>query len=314
MGSTVSAPIPKLTRLQFLAFIVICAIWGSTWMAIRVVVHEVPPFRAAAIRFLLGAVLLFVITLVRRLRLPTSARQWKALLVLGVAMIGLPYGLVFWAESRITSSLTAVIYSALPLFVALLTPLISRQRVPRRAVYAMVWALGGIGILFYSGQAFFAYMISGGLAVVCAVVSNAWATIYAKQELGDVDPFSGTAVQFAVAGLILFGASFARERETPSVWSLQTTLAMGFLIVFGSVIAFSVYYWLLRRMPAYQISTTSFVVPLIAIVEGALILREPIPPVMILASVIVLISVGSILRADNGSPQDLGLRSLEKGS
>jgi drug/metabolite transporter (DMT)-like permease len=314
MGSTVSTPIPRLARLQYFAFIVICAIWGSTWMAIRVVVREVPPLRAAAIRFLLGAVLLFVLALAKRRRLPATPRQWKALIVLGVSMIGLPYGLVFWAESRITSSLTAVIYSALPLFVALLTPVITRQRVPRRAVYAMVWALGGIAILFYTGQAFFTYMTLGGLAVLCAVVSNAWATIYAKQELRDVDPFIGTAVQFAVAALILFGASFARERETPSVWSLQSTLAMGFLVVFGSVIAFSVYYWLLKRMPAYQISATSFIVPLIAIVEGALILREPIPPVMILASVIVLVSVSSILRADDGAAPELGLRSVEKGS
>jgi drug/metabolite transporter (DMT)-like permease len=312
MGSPALALIPKLTRGKYLAFATICAIWGTTWMAIRVVVRDVPPFRAPAIRFLLAALLLFIIVLAGRRKLPAGREQWRALIVLGVTMIGLPYGLIFWAEGRINSSLTAVLYSALPLFVAFLTPLVSRERVPRRAVNAMVWAVGGIAVLFYSERAFSSHMIAGGLAVVGAVISNAWASIYAKQQLADIDPFSGTAVQFAVAALILFGASLTLERETSSVWSLQSTLAMGFLIVFGSVIAFSVYYWLLKRMPAYQISTTSFIVPLIAIIEGALILEERVPPVMIVASLVVLVAVGSILRADEDSLQELGLRSITR--
>src|SRR5438045_865323 len=86
--------IPRLTRLQYLAFIAICLIWGSTWMAIRVLVREVPPLRAAAIRFLLATFLLIVIVLVKKLRWPSSPRQWRALSVLSITFIGVPYGLL----------------------------------------------------------------------------------------------------------------------------------------------------------------------------------------------------------------------------
>ncbi len=123
--------IPRLSRLQYLAFATLCLIWGSTWMAIRVLVHDVPPLRAAAIRFVLADFFLIVIVLAKKLRWPQTRQQWRALIVLGITFIGLPYGLLFWAERRITSSLTAVIYSAAPLVVALFTPLMTHQRVPR---------------------------------------------------------------------------------------------------------------------------------------------------------------------------------------
>src|SRR5947199_6778807 len=93
---------PRLSRLQYLAFATLCLIWGSTWMAIRVLVHDVPPFRAAAIRFILAALLLLAIVLLKKLKWPETNQQWRALIVLGITIIVLPYGLLFWAERRIT--------------------------------------------------------------------------------------------------------------------------------------------------------------------------------------------------------------------
>src|SRR5579864_9417858 len=133
-----------LTRKHYLAYVGICLIWGSTWGAIRLLVLDVPPFRAAAIRFLLAAGILFGIVFSRNRKFRISRRQWFALITLGFTMMGLPYGLLFWAEYRITSSVTAVLFSSSPLVVALLTPVMTHSRVPRRAVFAMLIALGGI--------------------------------------------------------------------------------------------------------------------------------------------------------------------------
>jgi drug/metabolite transporter (DMT)-like permease len=303
---------PRLSRLQYLAFVTLSLIWGSTWMAIRVLVRDAPPFRAAAARFLLATLLLIAIIFAKRLPWPATGRQWRALVVLGITFIGLPYGLLFWAERRITSSLTAVIFSSYPLFVACFTPLVTGQRVPRRAVYGMVWALGGIAVLLFRGLSLSSYLLAGGLAVIVAVLTSAWSSIYAKHELKEVNPLVGTTVQFAVAAPFLYVVSFAQERGTASTWTPSSILALAFLVVFGSVIAFSIYYWLLHSLLPHQLSTLTLIVPLIAIIEGALILREPVPPVMLIASLVVLAAVGSILRAEDEKPQELGLRMSVK--
>lgn len=304
--------IPRLSRLQYLAFAALCLIWGSTWMAIRVVVREVPPFRAAAVRFVLADLLLIGIVFAKRLPWPQTNQQWRALVVLGLTIIALPYGLLFWAERRITSSMTAVIYSAAPLVVALLTPLMIRQRVPRSAVYGMVWAVAGIAVLFYTGLSFSPYMLLGGLAVIAAVLSSSWSTVYAKRHLQSVNPLVGSTVQFAVAAVFLYLASLSRERGETTDWTPQSLVALIFLALFGSVVTFSLYYWLLHRMLPYQLSTLNLIVPVIAIMEGALILHEPVPAVMVIASLIVLAAVGSILRTEEENLQELRLPTSTK--
>lgn len=304
--------IPRLSRLQYFAFATLCLIWGSTWMAIRILVRDVPPFRAAAVRFVVAGLLLIAMVLAKRLPWPETNQQWRALIVLGLTIVALPYGLLFWAERLITSSLTAVIYSAAPLVVALLTPLMIRQRVPRRAVYGMAWAVGGIAVLFYRGLSLSPYMLLGGLAVIAAVLTSSWSTIYAKRHLQNVNPLVGSTVQFAVAAVFLYLLSLIRERGETSAWSAQSLVALIFLALLGSVVTFSLYYWLLRSMRPYQLSTLNLIVPLIAIMEGALILHEPVPPVMLIASLVVLGAVGSILRAEEEKPQELGLRASVK--
>jgi len=315
MLSTGHSVMPRLSRLQYLGFIFICLIWGSTWMAIRVVVHDVPPIRAAAIRFLFATLLLIAIVPANRLPWPATRSEWRALGLLGITFIALPYALLFWAEQQITSSLTAVIFSSYPLSVAFFTPFVTGQRVPRRAVYGMVWAVGGIAVLFYSELSLSWRMLAGGFAVIGAVLIGSWSSIYAKRELKDVNPLVGTTVQFAMAAVFLYIASFVLERGTISAWTRSSLLALAFLVVFGSVITFSLYYWLLKSLLPYQLSTLNLIVPVIAIAEGALILREPVPPVMLIASLVVLVAVGSILRAEDERPQELGLRtSIKKHS
>lgn len=297
-----------LTRKHYIAYGVICLIWGSTWGAIRLLVRDVPPLRAAAVRFFFAAIILLGIALTRKDKLAITARQWRALVILGIAMMGLPYGLLFWAEHRISSSLTAVLFSSCPLFVALFTPLLTRTTVPRRAVFAMLIALGGMATLFYSELSISLYFLLGGAAVIVAVISSSWASVFAKREIGDVNPLAGTAVQFCVSAAVLFCASLLAERDQPSNWSRTSILALAFLTIFGSVAAFSVYYWLLGKMHAYQLSTLNLVVPVIAMAEGALLLRERLPVLMVVATVLVLVAVATVLRAeDSEDAVELGL-------
>jgi len=296
-----------LTRKHYVAYACICLIWGSTWGAIRLLVRDVPPLRAAAIRFFLAAITLLVIALGRARSLSLKPREWRALVILGVGMMGLPYGLLFWAEYRISSSMTAVLFSTCPLFVALFTPLMTRTRVPRRAVFAMLLGLGGMATIFYTEFSVSSYLLLGGGAVIGAVVSSSWASVFAKREIGAVNPVLGTAVQFSVGAVVLCIASFLAERDRPANWNSASILALAFLTIFGSVIAFSVYYWLLGKMQAYQLSTINLVVPIVAMAEGALLLRERLPVLMVGAAVLVLVSVATVLRADDEGEVVLGI-------
>jgi drug/metabolite transporter (DMT)-like permease len=281
---------------EWAAYVALCAIWGTTWMAIRVVVQDVPPLRAAGVRFLVGAALLLGGVALRRSIGLRSAREWRAVRVLSFSMMAVPYGLLFWAEQHITSSMAAVLYTSLPLVVALLTPLMSHHRVPRSALLAMLVAMGGIAVLFQSTLAVSSRSLLGGVAVLGAVGATAWSVHFAKKELHDIDPSVATGWQLLGGAAVLLALSLPLERR-PSHWTPEAVGALLFLAVGGSAVAFALYYWLLKRTQPYQISTMSMVIPIVAIVEGAALLKEPIPPTMLAASLVVILAVGAVLRA-----------------
>jgi drug/metabolite transporter (DMT)-like permease len=288
---------PRLGAKQWAAFALLCAIWGSTWMAISVVVRDVPPFHACALRFLIATVLMGGAAAVRRVPLPRERQPWKVMLVLGVAMIAVPYALIFWAEQYVASSMTAVIYSLAPLVVALLTPLMSHRKVPRRAVFAMVVGVGGIAVIFETGLRASTRALIGGFTVLFAVLVTSWAIHYAKEHGHGLDPLLSTGVQHAVGTVALFTLSAMLERHAVYHWTTPSIAALFFLGVIGSALAFAVWYWLLKQMEPYKVSSLNLVTPLIAIAEGALILGEHVPPIMIIAAVVVLAAVASVLRA-----------------
>ncbi len=288
----------KLRIRHYLGFALLCAIWSTTWLAIRILVKYVPPFYGAAWRFVIGAAGLWVFLLVRRVPLRASAREWRAMLVLSVVMMAVPYGLTFWAEQFVASSMTAVIYSTLPLFVALLTPFFLQRQVPRRAMYAMLIGLGGIALLFGTDLSTASRQLLGGTAVLVGVLFAAWGAVLAKRDALHVDPAFSTAVQLLVGSLPLFAASALLERGQPTEWNRAAVLALLFLALFGSAVAFATYYWLLKVMPAYQLSSTNFITPILAMVVGAVFAQEAIPALMVIAVVIVLGAVAVVLRAE----------------
>ena len=302
-----SAPARAFRPVHYLVYGILCAVWGSTWMAIRVLVQDVPPLWSAGVRFTIAAALLLLVAAVRGSQTPQGSRQWRAVVVLGLTMIAIPYGLLFWAEQFVTSAMTAVLYTALPLCVAALTPWLSKHSVPRQAIFSMVVGLGGIAVLFGQGLTASHSTLLGGLAILAAVVSTAFSIHFAKREISGMDPVVSTGWQFLVGAVALVAGSSVMERGRASEWTPHALLALLFLAIAGSAVAFAAYYWLLRHMQPYQISTISLVIPIVAILEGALILQEPIPPLMLVASLVVLAAVASVLRAQAGEPAPVTL-------
>jgi drug/metabolite transporter (DMT)-like permease len=276
-------------------------------MAIRVLVRDVPPVRAAGIRLLIGAVALLGLALVRKLAWPKSGREWTFVTLLSFTMMAIPFGLVFWAEQFVTSSMTAVFYATTPLFVALLTPAVLKKSVPRGAVFAMLLALGAIAYLFNFSLRTDARSTLGGAMILLAVLSSAVSAVIAKRELKAVDPVISTGMQLLIGGSGLYLLALLLERGQVADWNARTIAAVLFLALIGSAVGFSIWYALVKHLPPYKLSTTNLVVPFIAIAEGALILQEMITVQMLITAVVVACAVAMVLRAE--AEETLSLRA-----
>jgi len=290
-----------------LGYALLCLIWGTTWMAIRVLVRDVPPVRAAGLRLLVGSVALIGLALIQRAPWPTKAREWVFVALLSFTMMGIPFGLVFWAEQFVTSSITAVFYAATPLFVALFTPLILRKSVPRGALLAMLCALGAIADLFHFSLRGDARSTLGGAMILLAVVSSGLSAVLAKRELKYVDPVVSTGMQLVIGGAGLYAISLFTESGQESNWTANAIMALLFLALIGSAVGFTVWYALIKHLPPYKLSTTNLIVPFIAIAEGGLFQHEAITWRMFLTAVVIAAAVAVVLRAE--AEEALSLRA-----
>jgi drug/metabolite transporter (DMT)-like permease len=286
----------SLSGRQLAGYVSLCLIWGTTWLGIRLVVRDVPPFEALALRLLAAGVLL-AMAWVQKRRWPADGNEWNAILILTVTIIAVPYALLFWAEQYVTSSMSAVLFSASPLAVSLITPAMMHRKVPRRAVFAMVMAFGGILVVFYENPGANRMVIIGGSAILLSMLLTSWSIVYAKQRLHDVDSVVATGLQSLLASVLLLWATWALEAHRHAVWTKTAVIGLAYLTIFGSATAFVIYYWLLKKLQPYQISTISLIIPLVAILAG-LLDGERISLLMLLAVIVVLGSVWSVLRAE----------------
>jgi drug/metabolite transporter (DMT)-like permease len=293
----------SLSGRHLAGYVALCLIWGTTWLGIRLVVRDVPPFEALALRLLAAGVLLLAMALVQKRRWPADGGEWNAILILTLTIMAVPYALLFWAEQYVTSSMSAVLYSASPLAVSLITPAMMQRNVPRRAVYAMVIAFGGILVLFYENPSTNRMVIIGGSAVLVSMLLTSWSIVFAKQRLHDVDSVVATGLQSLLGSVVLFWATWALEAHRHSVWTKTAMIGLAYLTILGSATAFVIYYWLLKKLQPYQISTISLIIPLVAILAG-LLDGERIPWLMLLAVMVVLGSVWSVLRAEGQTNQE----------
>jgi putative membrane protein PagO len=290
-----------------LAMIALSVIWGSTWMSIRVLVVAVPPMHSASLRFLLAAVILLPFIQFKKLPWPTG-RGLRATLLLSLTMIAVPSALTFWSEQRLSSGLTALIFGAMPLLTAILTPWMARRSVPRTAWQAMIVGLGGLGLVMSGAISTSLWQAVGAVAVLLAVLLYAGSSVYAKEALAGVNPFVSTAIQFFLGGIWLALASLIFERGQPSTWSTQSIVALVFLSIFASAFSFTLYYWLLKHIEAYQLTSLQLIVPIIAVAEGAFFLREAVPWTMVLGAVVVLGSIVFVMRARRSQEAEIALK------
>ena len=296
--------------LVILAFAVIYVIWGSTYLAIRVAVETLPPFLSGAARFLVAGGALFVLLRLRGFPAPTQA-QWRHSALVGALLLVGGNGLVVWAEQTISSGLAALLVALTPVWFAAIDWLRPGGVRPQwRTVLGIGIGLGGIGLLINGGAR---GNLLGALAVLGAGISWAGGSLYSKHVPNGGSPWMNAATQMLCggAGLLAAGLVFGEPMRTDwSGISTRSLAALGYLIVFGSWLGFSVYVWLLQVSTPSRVSTYAYVNPVIAVFLGWLLLDEMVTEKMFLGMLVVVAGVVIITLPTGNSAGKRALASL----
>jgi drug/metabolite transporter (DMT)-like permease len=279
-----------------LAFAVIYLVWGSTYLAIRVGVAEIPPFLMAAMRFLAAGALLYGWAQLRGIASPTR-REWASAVLLSVPMFVLDYGLLFWAERRVPSGIAAVILATIPVFLALFEIAFLRtcHFTVRLGVALLLGILGAAALVNNSPSLGGAPIDRVGLlALLIASASWSAASVFTRRfPLPASKPMSSAAQMLAGGWLLLALAAASGELASFrfGAVSARAWFSLGYLIVPGSIIAFTAYLWLLHYESPTKVGTYAYVNPVVAVILGAVLGGESIGLRTIVATALILISV-----------------------
>jgi drug/metabolite transporter (DMT)-like permease len=284
------------------ALATIYIVWGSTYLAIRVMVETMPPLLSAGVRFAVaGAVFLAVLALRRGAGSVRVGRRELA----GAALIGTLLcfggnGLVSVAERDVPSALAALIIGAVPLWVIVMRAA-HGDRVPAGTVAGVLVGFAGLAVLLLPGDRPDDAPLGWTLVVVAASISWAAGSFYSKRTPLPDDALVSTGWQMLLggAGMVLVGALAGETGDVdPSAFSTDSVLAFLYLIVFGSWLAFTAYVWLLKHAPISTVATYAYVNPVIAIFLGWAILEEEITPLMLAGAAGIVLSVASVVRRE----------------
>jgi drug/metabolite transporter (DMT)-like permease len=285
-----------------LAFAIIYFVWGSTFLAIRVGVHEVPPFLFAAMRFLVAGGVLAGWMLAKGERIP-NGRQWGSVLLIAVLIFVLDYGMLFWAEQRVPSGVAAVMMATIPVFMALSEIVfLGTQRLTARLAFALLVGIGGVVVLMSHSLNLGGAAIdtTGAVALIIGSLSWSVASVLTRRLPLPESKVMSSGAQMLSGGVLLVVVAAALgefRRFHPASVSRGAWFALVYLIVAGSIIGFTAYVWLIHHESPTKVGTYAYVNPVVAVLLGYFVGGEALGLRTVLGSAFVLISVVVITTA-----------------
>jgi drug/metabolite transporter (DMT)-like permease len=279
-----------------LAFAIIYFVWGSTFLAIRVGVHEVPPLLLAGMRFFVAGIVLYAWMRARGTPSPTL-REWGAASFLATLIFVFDYGLLFWAETRVPSGVAAVMMATIPVFMAMAEIVFLRtQRLTLRLAFALLLGMVGVAVLVGHSTALSGApvdTIGAGALIIGAVCWSAAASISRKMPLPASKVMSSGAQMLAGGILLTLAAALVGEFRGFHVQQVSrgAWFALAYLIVAGSIIGFTAYVWLIHHESPTKVGTYAYVNPVVAVLVGYFLGGEAIGPRTIVGTLLVLVSV-----------------------
>jgi drug/metabolite transporter (DMT)-like permease len=287
------------------AYLLVCVVWGSTYLAIRIGVQELPPLLFAGIRFLLAGGLLAGLVLLTGGRLPARPRDWGVLAVVGLFLLLGGNAVVVWAEQFVESGPASVFVAAVPLWAAFFDALIPGGGTVFTWRVALGLALGFFGSALLAGVTpteLFSADLKGPIALTLASASWALGSVYSKRTPTESSPYAASAVQMLAGGaaITLLGLLSGEAAQ----WHATTRGlgALAYLVVFGSIVGFTAYAYALRYASATVVGTYAYVNPVVAVLLGWLVLDEAITGRTIAAMILILGAVLMIQLAPKRGP------------
>jgi len=290
------------TWKTLLAFSIIYFVWGSTFLAIRIGVHEVPPLLFAAMRFLVAGLVLFGWMMAKGESAP-SRREWFGATVMALLIFVGDYGLLFWAEQRVPSGIAAVMMATIPAFMALaeIVFLRSRQLTVSLAV-ALLIGIAGVAVLMSRSLDLGGAVIdsAGAVALIFGAVTWSLASVLSKKLPLPGSKVVSSGAQMLVGGLMLAAVAAGRgelRQFHPTAVSRGAWIAMVYLIVMGSIVGFTAYVWLIHHESPTKVGTYAYVNPVVAVVLGYFVAGEAVGARTVVGTLCVLVSVVVITTA-----------------
>ncbi len=278
-------------RRAYFAWAVVCFVWGTTYLGIRIALESIPPLVMAGARYTIAGLVLIGVLAIRGEPLP-RVREWPALIVLGLLLLGLGNGGVVWAELYLPSGLTAVLIGTAPFWMVGVDALFpGGDRLTTRRVAGLVVGFLGIVLLVWpelgaggAGRGFLAGVLSTQIACLGWSIGSSYGRSHAPHS----NVLTIAAFEMAFGGLALLATGLATGERVALSVGRPSALALAYLIVFGSLVGFSAYAYALKHLPVATVSLYAYVNPVIAVVLGTAILGEPFTARMAIAAAIVL--------------------------
>ena len=281
-----------------LVWLVLCGIWGSTWLFIKLGLADLPPLTFAGIRFVIACAILLVWIRIRRLVFPRTRADWILLAIAGILSFGLNYGLVFWGEQYISSGLAALLQATLPAFGLVFAHFhLPGERLSWSRIGGVILGVCGVGVVFsnqlaVSGRQAFA----GCVALVLSAMFAAYSNVLVKAHGKHLDPAILAGGQMFFGLLLLLAVGIPLEGNPLNFrWTPMALVALFYLAIVGSVIAFLLYYWLVLNMDVTKSMLIALVTPVVAVILGMIVLHEEIGWRTLIGGAMIMTGIGFIV-------------------
>ena len=284
--------------MAVLVWIILCLIWGSTWIFIKIGLEDLPPIGFAAARFVLAVVILFFVIRFQNIPIPRTLREWKLIAFTGILQFSINYSTVFWSEQYISSGLAAVLQAMITVFGLLLAWIyLPNEKITGLKIFAVLLGIAGVAVIFIDQLRVDNLLaFAGCVAIVVGAFAAAQASILVKAKGGGFHPAALVFGQMicGLPPLLLF--SFVREGSPFEFhWTWRAVFCVIYLTVVGTVAAFWLYYWLLGKIESTKAMMISLVTPLIAVVIGAVFLGERLPAQTLFGGLLIVAGIGLIV-------------------
>jgi len=260
-----------------LVWLVLCGIWGSTWLFIKLGLADLPPISFAGIRFVIACLILFSIILIRGIQLPRARADWILLSATGILSFGLNYGLIFWGEQYISSGLAALLQATIPAFGLVFAHFhLPGERLTWARIGGVVLGVCGVAVVFSNQLAVAGpQALAGCVAMILSSIFVAYSNVLVKAYGKNLNPAIMAAGQMFFGLLLLLAVGIPLEGNPFRFhWTPMAVIALLYLAVVGSVIAFLLYYWLVLNMDVTNSMLIALVTPVVAVLLGMIVLDE----------------------------------------